>query len=186
MGGGSLLKYCHQHLPRTRVTAVEIDANVIALRSHFRIPPDDSRLVVVHADGARHVADMVTANERAGVLLVDAFDRRGLARSVSTAEFLVNAKCVLADSGVFVMNLDASQPDCAEHLRMMDAVFGEPVIPVTVGWGGNMVAFAGPALSDRNCLATVSSRARRVREELDLNFPRLPKLVGDYMRQVQG
>ena len=36
LGGGSLLKYCHRHLPTTRFTAIEIDANVISLRSHFR------------------------------------------------------------------------------------------------------------------------------------------------------
>jgi len=182
LGGGSLLKYCHRHLSQTRVTAVEIDANVIAMRSHFQIPPDDARLTIAHADGAQHVADMVDASERTDVLLVDAFDRRGLARSVSTREFLGNAKRVLTDSGVFVMNLDQSEAGSAELVRMMQSEFGEPVIPVDIGWG-NTVAFAGPALSDRGRLASISSRARQVRHELGLRFPRLPGLIWEYMQQ---
>jgi spermidine synthase len=185
LGGGSLLKYCHLHLPQARVTAVEIDANVIAMRSHFRIPPDDCRLTVAHADGAQHLADMVAAGERTDVLLVDAFDRRGLSRSVATSAFLENARRVLAHGGVFVMNLDATDTDSAEVERMMRSVFGDPVITVVVGWGGNAVAFAGPALSDRGRLADVPSHARRVREGLGLRFPRLPALIWEYLRHGQ-
>jgi spermidine synthase len=186
LGGGSLVKYCHRHLPATSVTAVEIDANVIALRTHFQVPPDGSHLRVIHADGARHVADMVGSGERADVLLVDAYDRRGIARSVSEPEFLQNARRVLSDRGVFVMNLAAYESDCALHLRMIRSVFGEPVIPVTVGWGGNTVVFAGPALRNRRRLAAAPRRARRVQETLDLDFTRLPGLVSEYLQQAQA
>jgi spermidine synthase len=185
LGGGSLVKYCHRHLPTTRVTAVEIDANVIALRSHFRIPPDGSHLRVIHADGARYVADLAESVERPDVLLVDAYDRKGIARSVTEAEFLENARRVLPDRGVFVMNLAAYESDCATHLRMIRSVFGEPVIPITVGWGGNTVVFAGPALRDRRCLAAAPRRARRVQEKLALSFSKLPGLVSEYLRHAE-
>ena len=68
LGGGSLVKYCHRHLPTSHITAVEIDAEVIALRSHFHVPPDDSRLRVVNEDGARHVAKMADADQRTDVI----------------------------------------------------------------------------------------------------------------------
>ncbi len=35
LGGGSLVKFCHRHLLETRLTVVEIDPDVIALRSGF-------------------------------------------------------------------------------------------------------------------------------------------------------
>ena len=182
LGGGSLLKFCHRNLPDTRVTAVEIDAHVIALRSHFNIPPDSSALRVIHADGGRHVADMASTEERIDVLLVDAYDRKGIAQSVAQPEFFENARRVLADDGVFVMNLAAYESDCAAHLQMIRSVFGEPVLPVAVGWGGNTVVFAGPALRDRRCLAAVPKRARRVQEKLDLSFPKLPGLISEYLQ----
>ena len=182
LGGGSLLKYCHRHLPTTRFTAIEIDANVISLRSHFQIPPDGLRLSVIHADGARYVAELAESDARADVLLVDAYDRSGIAQSVAQPEFLENARRVLGNRGVFVMNLAVEGAECATYLEMIRSVFGEPVIPVTVGWGGNTVAFAGPALWDRRCLAAAPRRALRVQERLELVFSKLPGLVSEYLR----
>ena len=53
LGGGSLAKFCYRNLPRSRITVVEIDEDVIALRDEFCIPKDDGRFRVVHDDGAR-------------------------------------------------------------------------------------------------------------------------------------
>jgi spermidine synthase len=38
LGGGSLVKYCYRHLPTTRITAVEIDSDVLALRTQLPKP----------------------------------------------------------------------------------------------------------------------------------------------------
>lgn len=186
LGGGSLVKYCHRHLPAARLTAIEVDADVIALRSHFRIPPDGPRLRVIHADGARYVSDMARSEDRTDVLLVDAYDRRGIARSVSEPDFFESARRVLSDRGVFVMNLAACESECTMLIRTIRSVFGEPVVPVTVGWGGNTVVFAGAALRDRRRLAAAPLRARRVQATLDLHFPRLPELVSAYLQDAQA
>lgn len=177
LGGGSLVKFCRRHLPRTRLTVVEIDATVIALRGHFQVPPDDELLRIVHADGAQHVADMADSVERADVMIVDAYDRRGLARAVASREFLADATRVLEGGGVFVMNLAAYESDCARMLQLIRSVFGGPVMSVTVGWGGNTIAFAGTALGDADRLAAVAGRARQIHDELDLTFRRLQKLA---------
>jgi spermidine synthase len=39
LGGGSLAKYCHRHLPAARIR-VEIDSDVIAFRDQFAVPPN--------------------------------------------------------------------------------------------------------------------------------------------------
>jgi spermidine synthase len=57
LGGGSLAKFCYRHLPKTRITVVEICPDVIALRDLFKIPEDDDRFCVVCADGADFVRD---------------------------------------------------------------------------------------------------------------------------------
>jgi spermidine synthase len=177
LGGGSLVKFCHRHLPSTHVTAVEIDANVIALREHFRIPPDGDGVHVVHGDGARFVADLVDGAELPDVLLVDAYDRNGLSPSIAGHEFLENARRVLGNNGVFVMNLAAFESASATQVERIRHVFGDPVLSVTVGWGGNLVVFAGPALHDRARLAAVPMNALRAKEALDLEFRVLPGLV---------
>src|ERR1700720_4718175 len=105
LGGGSLVKYCHRNLSATKITAVEIDPDVLALRSQFCVPPDDERLSIIQADGAGHIAQMVERGEQTNAILVDAYDYKGIAQAVVQKSFLENAKRSLSPSGVFVMNL---------------------------------------------------------------------------------
>lgn len=43
LGGGSQLKFCHRHLPATRIEMVENHPGVIALRGAFGISPAAGR-----------------------------------------------------------------------------------------------------------------------------------------------
>lgn len=52
LGGGSLAKFCHRHLPSTRMTVIEINASVIALRSHFQIEYENEAWRCAVADKA--------------------------------------------------------------------------------------------------------------------------------------
>ena len=70
LGGGSIAKFCHRHLPDGALTVVEINPHVIALRERFQVPPDGPRFRVVQDDGAHFVA---TTHDRFDVLLIDAF-----------------------------------------------------------------------------------------------------------------
>ena len=56
LGGGSLAKFCHRVFPATRITVIELRADVIALRGQFCVPPDDARFQVVHADAVDWLA----------------------------------------------------------------------------------------------------------------------------------
>src|SRR6187401_299180 len=84
LGGGSLAKFCYRHLPRSKITVVEISEDVIAMRNEFCIPQDDARFRVVHDDGARFVASLA---EPMDVLLIDAFDANGIAPSLAKSAF---------------------------------------------------------------------------------------------------
>ena len=72
LGGGSLVKFCHRHLPSARITVVDNNPGVIALRKDFDIPDDDARLSVLEGDGAVFVRALSGALD---VLLVDGFDQ---------------------------------------------------------------------------------------------------------------
>ncbi len=180
LGGGSLVKYCHRYLPSARVTTVEIDADVIALRSQFFIPPDDERLQVVHADGAEHVAAMVERGERTDAILVDAYDHTGIAKAVVEPSFIENAKQALGARGVFVMNLVAELGDCKKHVETIRRVFGDPVLVIAMQCGGNFVVFAGQALRDRKRLALVARNAERIEGKLGLVFPTLLRHLTEF------
>jgi spermidine synthase len=139
LGGGSIAKYCYRYLPAARITAVESDPDVIALRDEFLIPRDDFRFSVICADGAAYVAAL---RRRVDALLVDAFDRNGISTSLANLEFYENARRCLSPAGVLVMNLTGEKTTYLAHLDWIRSAFGEAVIAVPVDGGSSHVAFA--------------------------------------------
>jgi len=184
LGGGSLAKFCHRHLPATRMTVIEINPRVIALRSHFQIPPDDSRLRVINEDGSAYVAAMARSNQSTDVLLVDAFDRQGIATAVMERSFLQDARRVLSTRGIFVMNLVEDPEVCKRYIAKIRSVFGGPVIAVAIESSGNMVVFAGRALRNRRRLSAVTRNARHIEARLGLHFPTLLQRTRECQNRV--
>jgi spermidine synthase len=184
LGGGSLAKFCHRHLPSARLTVIEIDKGVIALRPHFQIPPDDSRFRVVNGDGSVFVATMVQSNQRTDVLLVDAFDRQGIAPAVTERGFLEDARRVLSKRGIFVMNIVATLAACKRYIDTIRSVFRGPVIAVNVDSGANVVVFAGRPLRSRRSLAAAPLHAQHIEGRLGLSFPTLLQLTRELQYQL--
>ena len=184
LGGGSLAKFCHRHLPTARMTVIEIDSGVIALRSHFQIPPDDFRLRVINDDGSTYVAAMAQSNQRTDVLLVDAFDRRGIATAVTERAFLEDARRVLSRRGMLVMNLVATLAACTRYIDTIRSVFGGPVIAVKVDNESNVVVFAGRPLLNRRRLVAAGHNAQQLEGRFGLSFPALLRLTRELQYQL--
>ena len=105
LGGGSLLKFCYRHLPATRLTVIEINPHVIALRQEFEVPEDEERVSLVCADGADFVRALPSdPSSRYDVLLVDGFDSQGQAASLCTQRFYDDCFQALSPEGIMVAN----------------------------------------------------------------------------------
>jgi len=139
LGGGSLAKFCHRHLPRTSMRVVEINPHVIALRDAFQVPPDDARFQVVEADGACFVRE---TDERFDVLMVDAFDAQGMPAALGRRRFYDDCLDVLVPAGLMVVNLHAGHPHCPVYVERIRRSFGEHVLRVDDRDGANSVIFA--------------------------------------------
>ena len=170
LGGGSLAKWCHRHLPGARVTAVEIDPDVIAFRDQFLVPPDGERFRVVRGDAAQYVAQ---CEERADVVIIDAFDRDGVAPALCTREFYRDVRAMLSRSGVVAANLVGPKAERVAHLEMLRTVFEGNVILLPIADDGNYVAFAfrDPAFEPR--WRWMAGEARALKARYGLDFPRL-------------
>ncbi|MET0857557.1 MAG: spermidine synthase, partial [Telluria sp.] len=58
LGTGTLTKFCYRNFPDATVTAVELNASVIAVcESMFKLPPNDERLQVLEMDALDFVDD---------------------------------------------------------------------------------------------------------------------------------
>jgi spermidine synthase len=174
LGGGSLPKFCYRHLPRSRITVVEISEHVIALREEFCIPKDDERFRIVHDDGARFVEGL---DQKVDVLLIDAFDADGIALSLSKADFYSCAARQLSDDGVLVMNFWGPCERYVDNLAKARAAFGDSLLLVPVSGEANVLLFAFKRAISPSITDELEATARRLQMRLLLDFPR-------YLRRI--
>jgi spermidine synthase len=175
LGGGSLAKFCYRHLPNTRITVVEIDPDVIALRDEFCIPRDDARLRIVHADAVRYLRRLRT---RFDVILVDAFDDGGVAGSLSQSDFYAQAASHLSLNGMLVMNLAAHDDECyVDNIGAVLLAFTGRIVLVPVQSDDNLVLFAHQRSMPRAITQDLRARAVRLQAQLQLEFPRFLRLI---------
>ncbi|WP_231949203.1 fused MFS/spermidine synthase [Herminiimonas arsenitoxidans] len=122
LGGGSLVKYCYRHLPSARMTVLESNADVIALRDKFMIPADDERLQVLHKDAALYLKEM--AADSVDVILLDGFDANGASTELCSFTFLQDCQRVLHNQGALVMNMADDGDTITSMLTQGQILFG--------------------------------------------------------------
>jgi len=139
LGGGSLAKFCHRHLPKTRIQVIEINPHVIALRDEFQIPPESKRFSVIQGDGAEFVR---AAPRHFDVLLLDGYDHEGLPASLSSQRFYDDCREMLAPDGMLVVNLHCTQARWQQQLARIRRSFAGAILSVDDKDGSNSVVFA--------------------------------------------
>lgn len=139
LGGGSLAKFCHRHLPASRVTVAEINPHVIALRDEFCVPRDSERFRVLQTDGATFVRD---TPQRHDVLLVDGYDYDGMPESLASQTFYNDCHQALLPEGLLVVNLHIEHPEYALLVGRIERSFAANVLRVHVKREGNVIVFA--------------------------------------------
>ncbi|MDP2308320.1 MAG: transferase [Pseudomonadota bacterium] len=142
LGGGSLAKCCRCELPEADFTAVELSADVIALRDVFGIPPDGPRFRVVCGDGAAYVGTGVGLAPLWDVLLVDGFDGGGQPSSLCSAAFYDACASRLRDGGVLVVNLNADATGYGSYARRIRDAFDGNLVVVETEDRQNKIVFA--------------------------------------------
>lgn len=138
LGGGSLAKYCHLRLPEARISVIEINPKVIALRSSFMVPKDSARFEIICMDGAQYVREV---NNPCDVLLVDGFDVGGQPPQLCSQRFYDDCYRRLTAGGVAAINLlDSDGLD--ENLWRLKRSFDNAVVLGSSEDNLNRIAFA--------------------------------------------
>jgi spermidine synthase len=161
LGGGSLPKFCHRHLPGSRIEVVEVNPEVIALRDQFHVPPDSARFRVLEADGARFARERTRAID---VLIVDGFDEAGLPSELASRRFYDDCRQSLADDGIMVVNLHGEREYSAACIERIRRSFGDRLLLVDSLEDCNTIVFAfkdATPLSRRS----LAQRPPRLREQ---------------------
>jgi spermidine synthase len=171
LGGGSLAKFCHRHLPQARLTVVEVNPHVIALRGQFNIP-DDERLTIIQADAADYLP---VAEGDSDVLLLDGCDADGIAPMFLNRAFYQSARRRLRPSGMLVANFVGAPHDWRQHLALLDEIFEHRVYLARVSCEDNHIAFAFADVGYPLDWMRLEARATALACQVPLDFPALVK-----------
>lgn len=139
LGGGSLAKFCRRYLPDARITVIEINPHVIALREEFHVPKDSAGFRVIQADGSRFVRE---TDDRFDVMLIDAFDYHGLPARLCSRRFYDDCRDSLSPEGILVVNAHAGDSRLDAIIARIEASFCCPALRVETQRYGNCVVFA--------------------------------------------
>jgi spermidine synthase len=174
LGGGSLAKFCYRQLPASKMTVLEINPYVIALRREFQVPDDDERFQVIAADGALFLQ---TETPRFDVLLVDGFDHEGQPAALCSQRFYEDCFAALSADGVLVVNLHYDHPDYPLLVDRISRSFNGNAVEVLSEERSNSIVFAskGKAISPRTMRLpkSLSSLDEEARKQLKSELARI-------------
>lgn len=176
LGGGSLPKHCYRHMRDVRISVVEINPEVIALRDRFRIPPDNERFSVICGDGAEYVAAQKNALD---VLVVDGFGVQGQVPQLCSSQFYQDCHAALRRNGVLVVNVLGADTLLETYLDRLRRIFGALITVVPSEDCNNKILFAvkggGVTLSEDELMA----RADKLEAHHRLKFRRMVERLFD-------
>lgn len=178
LGAGSLVRYCHRHLPDCTVTAVERSEAVIdCARRWFGLPAQRGRFRLVRADAADFVAD--PAHRGAfDVVQVDLYDAEARGPVLDTEAFYADCRRCIDGNGMIVVNLFGAERLYASSRRNLMAALGGRMLTIASGRGGNVIAlgFVGAPLTATS--RQLEQRARIVSKHFGLN-------TGEWLDQLR-
>ena len=182
LGGGSLPKYCYRNLPNCRITTVEINEEVIALRDEFAIPRDDERFRIVHADGAKYLTGRWNS---ADVIMLDGYDAEGIPPALASQRFFDQCALALRENGVLVANLCESDAQLGAYISRLRTAFDNRVMKARAEYDHNKIVFA--LKRDRMPQKkTLQDRAADLDAKHCINFSSMAAQMRASMRPDQG
>jgi len=123
LGSAALTKFCYQRFPDARVTAAELNPNVIAIcHACFGLPPNDARLSVREMDALDFVMDPANHGQL-DVLQVDLYDEEARGPVLDTPEFYQACADCLGPDGIMTANVFGDFINYDKNLQAMEQAF---------------------------------------------------------------
>jgi spermidine synthase len=166
LGSAALTKFCFQRFPDARVTAAELNPNVIAIcHAHFGLPPNDARLDVRRMDALDFVLDPAN-HGTVDVLQVDLYDEEARGPVLDTPEFYAACAACLTPDGIMTANVFGEFSNYDKNLEAMNEAF-DAVVWLPEVHDANIVVIAFKAAPQID-FAPLYERAAEIKRRYNL------------------
>jgi spermidine synthase len=168
LGAGSLAKFIYRNLPQCRITAIEINPQVVFVaRQYFKLPDDPLRLNIVIADGADYI---LRGDSTFDYILLDGFDADARAGVLDTLPFYQACRARLNTNGVLAANLLGWNRGFKDSVDRIATAFDQRCVALPACDSGNTVTFAGTGASIAIPLDEIRRRATELKKSTRLNL----------------
>lgn len=169
LGGGSLAKYCHHHLPASSILVLENNAKVIALKNQFHIPDNDARFKVIKEDGAEYLRN---TEELFDVLLIDGYTKLGQAPQLCSEDFYASCLASLNPGGIMAINLSGAAGLNQVYQERIDRIFEYQSIAVMEDDRMNQILFVCKGDLLRISAEDLLRRSAQLSRSHEIHLPR--------------
>ena len=166
LGSAALTKFCYQRFPDARVSAAELNPNVIAIcHAHFGLPPNDKRLDVREMDAMDFVCDRAN-HGTVDVLQVDLYDEEARGPVLDSVEFYQACFDCLTPDGIMTTNVFGEFSNYDKNLQNMELVFDAVVwLPEVHDANIVVIAFKNSPQID---FSVLYERANEIKKKMNL------------------
>jgi spermidine synthase len=180
LGSAALTKFCYHHFSESRITAIELNPEVIRIcRNTFHLPEDNHRLTVLQADARNYIEAKKYRNE-IDILQIDLYDEQAAAPLFDTLEFYKSCADVLTGDGILTLNIFGNESNRSKSIEALQACFD------SVAWlpevdGGNVIVIAfkeSPSIGFED----LYRRAQTIRRKTKLKSERWVEGLYEWMR----
>ncbi|MEN9866350.1 MAG: hypothetical protein RL748_1940, partial [Pseudomonadota bacterium] len=158
--------FCYNEFEEARVTAVELNPNVIAIcAAHFGLPANDARLQVLEMNALDYVCNPANHGQ-VDILQVDLYDEAAQGPALDSVEFYQACHDCLRPDGMMTLNL-FGQPSSYDRSMSALAQIFDAVVWLPEVHDANIVVLAfktAPVIDFR----VLYARAVQIKAELNL------------------
>ena len=182
LGSAALTKFCYQHFPDTRVTAIELNPNVIEIcRNAFHLPENDHRLKVIQTDAFDYIEARKNQNE-IDIIQVDLYDENAAAPVFDSPEFYKSCADALTPDGMMTINIFGDESNRTKSVESIQESFDSVVWLPEVD-GGNIVILAFRKSPEVN-FEELFSQAKRIKKETKLKAVQWVNHLHSWMKDI--
>lgn len=155
LGAGSLVHFLHHHFPATGIDVVDHAAPIIELARRYFLVPENRHITMHCLDGFDFIC--APAEKKYDLVIIDAFDQRGMADSIYNHRYLTHLKKTLCEKALVSFNLWSGNQHKTNKIKQTIRNHFNCLLEFPVYNRGNVVALAGDGLT-RPELLRLSSR----------------------------
>lgn len=176
IGAGSLVHFCHHHFPESDIEAVDNSSHVIDLARGYFMLPENDRVHVHCSDGLAYL-EQRAARKRFDLILVDAFDHRGMAETIYTRSFFEHCMHAVTPEGIISCNLWSGEKKRLADIRNGISACFAGQIYLSVPNRGNVVILAFRQPVPWHCFTLSKKKWQDLEDRFDLDFRKMLKVI---------